>query len=73
MRRGLTPVERAIMALWDDGRSTRQVARTLQIDHERVQRTVIHYDGAADARLHRAAMAAGSADLAGAIARARGA
>lgn len=68
---GMTPQERAIMALWDNSYTMKRIARTLDIDIDRVRRTVEYYHGRDDERRHRTAMVNGSADLLQAIEGAR--
>ena len=69
--RGLTPRELEIMDRWDAGRSIRQIAKELGRDVEAVRKLVIYYDGAAEQRMNRGAMAASSAALLSALQRAR--
>ena len=73
MRRGLTPQERQVMDRWDGGQSIRRIARDLGKPVQKVRNLVIYYDGAAEHRLHKGAMAAASAQLLRAIQRERAA
>lgn len=72
-RRGLTPQERQVMDRWDGGQSIRRIARDLGKPVEKIRNLVIYYDGAAEHRLHKGAMAAASAQLLRAIERERAA
>lgn len=68
---GMTPIERAIMALWDDSYNMKRIATTLGVTVDRVRRTVEYYHGRDDERRHRIAMINGCADLLQAIESAR--
>lgn len=72
-RRGLTPQERQVMDRWDNGQSIRRIARALGKPVEKIRNLIIYYDGAAEHRLHKDAMAAASAQLLRAIERERAA
>lgn len=69
---GLTRTESAIMALWDEGLPVRRIAGRLGIDRHTVDRIVSSYHSGPEQPRHLAAMAAGSRELARAIAQARG-
>lgn len=66
-----TPQENRIMDLWDGGLSIRQIADQTGIRQHKVENTVSYFSGRADQRIHNAAMRAGSAALAAAIAQVR--
>lgn len=66
---GMTALERAIMAEWDDGLTVKRIAMKLGCPPARVDRTVSTYDGKADHAFAVRAAIQGSAQLLAAIAR----
>lgn len=68
---GLTPRETTIMDLWDQGRSAQAIERQLGLPKDTAANIISIYDGKADLRTHRTAMARASAQLAAAIKAAR--
>lgn len=66
---GMTALERAIMAEWDDGLTAKRIAMKLGCPPARVDRTVSTYDGKADHAFAVRDAKQGSAQLLAAIAR----
>lgn len=63
---GLTPIEAAVMRLWDEGHGSRAIARRTGLAEARIGKILTAYHGN-EQRGHDAAIAAGSASLLAAL------